>query len=287
MHSIQTAMKSSMPRRAFFLDSENGVKQALTGLEKLTSSDTVCVFHRNNFSKDCKTRLENCPARVEWITCAGPSSKNSMDFQIVSEFSMQLAAGAFDHGYILSRDQGYLPALNYLAKTPEREGRILALAPSIGEAITESVTDYLRYLENAQTFDDVRAFFTLFMSNNAAKKMTDILEDFMCRKVRDATHDAPPLDNDVWTAPIIELPGIGPRLANKLEDVGIKTKGELKRIGAVGAWKMIHEEDQAFPSKWVYTFEAALRGIRATELDDTLKESLKQDAETANPARAA
>ena len=50
---------------------------------------------------------------------------------------------------------------------------------------------------------------------------------------------------------------------------------------------MIHEEDQAFPSKWVYTFEAALQGIRATQLDDALKEKLRHDVEMTIPAQAA
>lgn len=289
MDSIRSAEQTSRPKRAFFIDGENNVKQLLVGLENLDANDEIVVFHRDNFPKDCRAKLESCSAKIEWINCVNPKTKNSMDFQIVSEFSIRLASNSFGHGYIVSRDKGYLAAVNYLARAPQGKRHILALVPSISEAIAGNISNYIRFLEEATTPDEIREFFALFMSNASAKKVLGILEDFFRRKI----HEEKVLDNvislneDTRTRSVLELPGIGTALAKKLEGVDIRTEGELKRTGAVGAWKMIHEEDQAFPSKWVYTFEAALQGIRATQLDDALKEKLRHDVEMTIPAQAA
>ena len=289
MGGEENAGKNPRPRRAFFIDSENNIKQLLFGLENLNANDLVVVFHRNNFPKDCRAKLETCLAKVEWITCVEPRTKDSMDFQIVSEFSMRLVSESFDHGYIVSHDKGYLPALNYLARTPQREGHILGLAPNITEAISGTISDYIHFLEDARTLDDVREFFTLFMSKSAAKRVMGIVRNFIQREIdiEKEVDNVLSLNENMRARPILELPGIGTALAKRLEEVGIGTEGELRKIGAVDAWRMIREKDQAFPSKWVYTFEAALQGIRATQLDDTLKEKLRHDVEVTIPAQAA
>lgn len=289
MDDVQSAEKGSRPRRMFFIDGENNVKQLLVGLESLNSNDIIVVFRRENFPKDCKARLESCPARIEWIDCVNPRTKNSMDFQIVSEFAIRLATSSFNHGYIVSHDKGYLAAVNYLAKAPQGRRHILALVPNISEAIAGNISSYIRYLEEATSPDEIREFFALFMSNTAAKKVLGILEAFFRRRIHEeeTISNVLSLNENLYARPILELPGIGTALAKRLEEVGIRTEGELRRIGAIDAWKMIREKDRAFPSKWVYTFEAALQGIRAAQLDDTFKERLRHDVEVTIPAQAA
>lgn len=289
MDNVQSREESPRPKRMFFIDGENNVKQLLVGLESLNSNDVIVVFRRENFPKDCKARLESCPARTEWINCVDPRTKNSMDFQIVSEFAIRLAENSFNHGYIVSHDKGYLAAVNYLAKAPQGKRHILALVPNISEAIAGNVSSYIRYLEEATSPNEIREFFALFMSNAAAKKVLGILEAFFRRSIQEeeAISNVLSLNENLRTRPILELPGIGTALAKRLEEVGIRTEGELRKIGAVEAWRMVREKDQAFPSKWVYTFEAALQGIRATQLDDALKEKLRHDVEVTIPAQAA
>lgn len=289
MDNVQSGEESPRPRRMFFIDGENNVKQLLVGLESLNSNDVIVVFRRENFPKDCKAKLESCSARIEWVNCVNPRTKNSMDFQIVSEFAIRLAANSFNHGYIVSHDKGFLAAVNYLVKAPQGKRHILALVPNINEAITGNVSSYIRYLEEATTPDEIREFFALFMSNAAAKKVLGILETFFRHRIHEeeAVSNVLSLNENLRTRPILELPGIGTALAKRLEEVGIGTEGELRRIGAVDAWRMVRKKDQAFPSKWIYTFEAALQGIRTTELDDMLKEKLKHDVERTIPAQAA
>lgn len=289
MNDVQSNEKSFRPKRTFFIDSENNVKQLLVGFENLNPDDVIVVFHRGCFSKECKAKLESCRAKVEWINCVSPKTKNSMDFQIVSEFSIRLASNSFDHGYIVSCDKGYLAAVNYLANAPQGKSHVISLASSINEAITGNISSYTHFLEEAKTPDDIREYFALFMSSTSARKVVDVLEGFFQRITheKEGSNNVFSLRGNTRTSSLLELPGIGTALAKRLEEVGIGTEGELRKIGAIDAWGMVHEKDQMFPSKWVYTFEAALQGIRATELDDTLKEKLRHDVEVAIPAQAA
>lgn len=289
MDDEQEITLNSRPRRMFFIDSENGAKQLLVGLERLNANDVVVVFHRGTYSKDCRAKLDSCKAKVEWISCVEPRSKNSMDFQIISELSMRFISDSFDHGFVVSRDQGYLPAVNYLAKSPQRDGCVVALSPSIDDAVSGSIAGYIRYLEDAKTLEDIREFFTLFMSKAASKKVMGILKDVLRREIkREETLDnVLSLNEGIEESSFLAVPGIGSVLAKKLEGVGISTVEELRALGSVNAWRMIRRHDASFPARWVYTFEAALRGVSAADLEEGVKLALKSEIDTTESIQAA
>ena len=57
MNDVQSNEKSFRPKRTFFIDSENNVKQLLVGFENLNPDDVIVVFHRGCFSKECKAKV--------------------------------------------------------------------------------------------------------------------------------------------------------------------------------------------------------------------------------------
>ena len=72
-----------------------------------------------------------------------------------------------------------------------------------------------------------------------------------------------------------KLPGIGPVIEAQLNDVGINTLGELKAIGAKEAWLRILSRDPSACIMRLGSLEAAVRGMRRSELDAETKADLK------------
>ena len=58
------------------------------------------------------------------------------------------------------------------------------------------------------------------------------------------------------------LPNIGPVLANRLQQAGVKTWDELKELGSVEALGRIRTNDSTSCYNTLYALEGAIRGVR-------------------------
>ncbi|BAK45587.1 TfoX/Sxy family DNA transformation protein [Eggerthella sp. YY7918] len=288
------------PIRAFFIDSENGAEKLLEGMEFLTRSDTVIVFHRDNFPAELKNRLELGPSAVEWIKCVDRGVKNSMDVQIIAELSMRLVEGGFENGYIVSEDKGYLPAVHYLQRTPKGREHEVALVKDIAHAVMRTIFSSMTKLKHAESVENVEETFAPLYGEGEARVLTGKLEKIFAQLHADSQKDVgavqcdegamsksltegvdqlvdEPTEQKSKSVSFIDMPGIGRALAGKLESAGIASPAELEQIGAVEAWKRIYYLDASFPPKWVYSFEAAIRGVSIRSLDPKRKRRLKSD----------
>lgn len=72
-----------------------------------------------------------------------------------------------------------------------------------------------------------------------------------------------------------KLPNIGKVVEAQLEQVGIHTAQELRETGARQAWLKIQAIDPSACIHRLYSFEAAIRGIKKTELPQDVKDDLK------------
>lgn len=71
------------------------------------------------------------------------------------------------------------------------------------------------------------------------------------------------------------LPNIGQEVERQLNQVGIHTVDELKKMGSKQAWLRIKEIDDSACIHRLYALEGAMKGIRKKELDAQTKEELK------------
>lgn len=72
-----------------------------------------------------------------------------------------------------------------------------------------------------------------------------------------------------------KLPNIGKVVEKQLNDVGINTFEELKKIGSREAWIKIKEADPSTCLNKLYALEGAIMGIRWHNLPDEIKRELK------------
>lgn len=287
---------SERPIRAFFIDSENGAERLLEGMEFLTHSDLVIVFHRGNFPVGLKSKLELGPSAVEWIKCVDPGVKNSMDVQIIAELAMRLAGDGFKSAFIVSEDKGYLPAIHYLQQTSRGGEREVALVKDIVHAAMRTTFSALTALKCADSAEDIENALAPMYGESEARSLAEGFERVFAKPLIDA-HDACADDAGSAQDPateigcgagasaeakadsvsFVDLPGIGRALAGKLESAGISSPAELEQMGAVEAWERIHLLDKSFPPKWVYSFEAAIKGVPVNSIDPKRKRRLKSD----------
>lgn len=75
---------------------------------------------------------------------------------------------------------------------------------------------------------------------------------------------------------LTDLPNIGPKLAHALTEAGISNSIELRDIGSVEAWWRIHPTFSCLHS--LLSLEAAIRGIPKSQLDDTTRQRLRDEA---------
>lgn len=73
-----------------------------------------------------------------------------------------------------------------------------------------------------------------------------------------------------------KLPNIGKTVEEQLNQVGIHTADELKRIGAKAAWLNIQEIDESACIHRLMALEGAIRGVKKTMLPDDVKADLKE-----------
>jgi len=85
------------------------------------------------------------------------------------------------------------------------------------------------------------------------------------------------------TANLSDLANIGPTIENRLREVGIASRAELKKVGAVAAYLRIRK---ANPGKtmavcyYLYSLEGALRGVHWDDLPQMTKDRLKKKFES-------
>lgn len=221
------------PIRAFFIDSENGAAKLLEGMEFLTRSDTVVVFHRDNFPADLKNKLELGPASVEWVKCVDRGVKNSMDVQIIAELAMRLAEEGFSSAYIVSEDKGFLPAVHYLQQTAKGRGRDIALVKDIAHATMRTILSSLTDLKRAERIEDVKSALAPLYGEDEACGITKELQGIFSKALsgNDVAQDneaAAVQTPELGNRPVsfVKLHGIGRALAGKLEQAGIASPAE-------------------------------------------------------------
>lgn len=61
---------------------------------------------------------------------------------------------------------------------------------------------------------------------------------------------------------LTSLPNIGPVLARRLEDVGITSPEDLRRVGSITALKQMRIELNEGCANTLYALEGAIRGVR-------------------------
>ena len=74
-----------------------------------------------------------------------------------------------------------------------------------------------------------------------------------------------------------ELKNIGPTIEKRLNEVGIKSKSDLKRIGPAGAYLRIKQRypDRTIPvCYYLYSFQGALEGKHWDNISEKTKQSL-------------
>lgn len=282
MNGKDQVTRNTRPNRAFFIDSENGIKSLTSGYQFLTSEDQMIIFHRNSFPKRLRKQLESCAAPIEWIHCVDPGVKNSMDVQIIAEFSARLNDNRFKDGYIVSCDQGYKPAIHYLQRKTSPYEHRLSLVSTIGNAVEEYATLALQSLVEVSTLQETKNALAAFLGEAGAVTLMSHLATLFIAEASKASSMVSILDfNELGMnndKQLIDMKGIGPSLATKLEAAGITTPSSLKRIGATEAWKLIREQDESFSIRWLYTFEAAIEDCSLSEIESGRRQALKEAA---------
>jgi len=80
--------------------------------------------------------------------------------------------------------------------------------------------------------------------------------------------------------PVRELKNIGSTVAQRLHEVGIRTKDDLERVGAVTAYCEIKQRHPAARTPlcyYLYSLEGALQGRHWDDIGDGVKERLRND----------
>lgn len=77
------------------------------------------------------------------------------------------------------------------------------------------------------------------------------------------------------------LPNVGPTIASRLHAVGITSLGELRRLGAPESYlRLCAQAGRRLPlCYYLYSLEAAIRGIAWTDLSEIEKRRLRAAAE--------
>jgi len=77
---------------------------------------------------------------------------------------------------------------------------------------------------------------------------------------------------------LTDLKNIGTKIAGRLNEIGIFSEDDLRRVGAVGAHRMIKERypDETLPvCYYLYSFEGALTDKHWDEIGEQRKQQLK------------
>lgn len=72
------------------------------------------------------------------------------------------------------------------------------------------------------------------------------------------------------------LPNIGKEVERQLNEAGIETYEDLKRLGAEQAWLEIQKRDESACIHRLLALEGAIRGVKKTLLPEERKAELKE-----------
>lgn len=76
---------------------------------------------------------------------------------------------------------------------------------------------------------------------------------------------------------LAELPNIGPTIENRLNEIGVRTRADLQRLGAVNAYLRIcakHPRRTISVCYYLYSLQGALMGLHWDDVPERLKKSL-------------
>ena len=83
---------------------------------------------------------------------------------------------------------------------------------------------------------------------------------------------------DPAVTPLARLRNLGPKSAAWLEEAGFRTRGDLERAGAIGAFRAVEEIRGSVSLNLLYALEAALLDVHFSELPEPLKRRLRSAA---------
>lgn len=83
-----------------------------------------------------------------------------------------------------------------------------------------------------------------------------------------------------------QMPNIGPVVEKQLQEAGINTPEELRRVGSREAWLRILARDPSACINRLCGLEGAVQGIRWHNLDESTKDSLRQFLKAAKAGSA-
>lgn len=75
---------------------------------------------------------------------------------------------------------------------------------------------------------------------------------------------------------LTELPNIGAKLEQQLNEIGVTEPSQLREIGAENAWLKIQKNDSSACLLRLMALEGAVQGVKKNDLPDSRKQELKQ-----------
>jgi DNA transformation protein len=81
------------------------------------------------------------------------------------------------------------------------------------------------------------------------------------------------------TTPVEQLPNIGRKIAQRLNEIGVYTASDLRKLGPVACHQRISRKysGETLPvCYYLYSFEGALRGVHWNDIGADKKKSLRQ-----------
>ncbi len=83
---------------------------------------------------------------------------------------------------------------------------------------------------------------------------------------------------------LIGLRNLGPTIIRRLAEVGVRSKADLQRLGAVGVYRRIRAASggRTVPAcYYLYSIQGALMDLHWDDLPDDLKTELRKEADAA------
>mgnify|MGYP001144595704 CR=1 FL=1 len=81
------------------------------------------------------------------------------------------------------------------------------------------------------------------------------------------------------SAELVTMKNIGPRTAEWLREIGVQTRADLERLGAVEAYWLIQSLGYNTTAVLLYALQGALLNVHWNELPAEMKDELKEAAE--------
>lgn len=75
---------------------------------------------------------------------------------------------------------------------------------------------------------------------------------------------------------LTELPNIGKKLEQQLNEIGVAEPAQLRELGAENAWLKIQQNDSSACLLRLMALEGAIQGIKKDALPEARKQELKQ-----------